>query len=90
VQGTCGTAARRITTRGMAGDANGLVTSVFFLDRFAMRQWDDPNYSGAKLTCDANPIPLAELCALLGPDATVAKRTHASHLLPLAAATRRS
>ncbi|KAF8063689.1 hypothetical protein HT031_003544 [Scenedesmus sp. PABB004] len=25
---------------------------VFFLDAFAARQWDDPNYSGTRLSCD--------------------------------------
>ena len=25
---------------------------VFFLDEFAMRQWDDPSYSGTQLACD--------------------------------------
>lgn len=85
-------AARRSTIRSMAGDATGLVTSVFFLDQFAMRQWDDPNYSGAKLTCDAqNPCSAWQSPApSLRPEATVAERTHTSHLLPLAAATRRS
>jgi hypothetical protein len=25
---------------------------TFFLDTFAVRQWDDPNYSGTRLACD--------------------------------------
>jgi hypothetical protein len=25
---------------------------TFFLDNFAVRQWDDPNYSGTRIQCD--------------------------------------
>jgi hypothetical protein len=25
---------------------------TFFLDEFALRQWDDPNYGGTKISCD--------------------------------------
>eukprot|EP00241_Pyramimonas_parkeae_P011378 CAMPEP_0114236552 /NCGR_PEP_ID=MMETSP0058-20121206/6903_1 /TAXON_ID=36894 /ORGANISM="Pyramimonas parkeae, CCMP726" /LENGTH=218 /DNA_ID=CAMNT_0001348505 /DNA_START=165 /DNA_END=821 /DNA_ORIENTATION=+ len=35
-----------------SADESGLVGSVFFLDKFAQRQWDDPQYSGATLTID--------------------------------------
>ena len=33
-------------------NASGLVTDTFFLDDFAMRQWDDPNYGGTKIDFD--------------------------------------
>lgn len=31
---------------------NALVGDVFFLDDFAIRQWDDPSYQGTKITYD--------------------------------------
>lgn len=31
--------------------ANALAGEVFFLDNFAIRQWDDPEYQGTKLHC---------------------------------------
>ena len=37
-------------TRAMASD--GLVTDVFFLDDFAIRQWDDERYSGTRIAFD--------------------------------------
>jgi hypothetical protein len=33
-------------------DAAGLVGDVFFLDEFAMRQWDDPAYGGTRIAFD--------------------------------------
>mmetsp|Transcript_29396 Transcript_29396/g.75998 ORF Transcript_29396/g.75998 Transcript_29396/m.75998 type:complete len:289 (+) Transcript_29396:115-981(+) len=30
----------------------GLVSETFFLDEFAQRQWDDPNYSGTRISFD--------------------------------------
>ena len=38
-------ACRTTTTMALAGP-------VFFLDDFAIRQWDDPNYSGTRLSSD--------------------------------------
>ena len=32
-----------------SSSSDGLVTDTFFLDDFAMRQWDDPNYGGTKI-----------------------------------------
>ena len=42
------------TTAPMASSpsSSGLVTDTFFLDDFAMRQWDDPNYGGTKIDFD--------------------------------------
>ena len=34
-----------------SGD-DGLVTEMFFLDAFAIRQWDDARYSGTRISCD--------------------------------------
>ena len=45
---------RPATTAPMASSpsSSGLVTDTFFLDDFAMRQWDDPNYGGTKIDFD--------------------------------------
>jgi hypothetical protein len=32
-----------------------LAGPVFFLDDFAIRQWDDPNYSGTRMRCAGTP-----------------------------------
>ncbi|KXZ41170.1 hypothetical protein GPECTOR_693g837 [Gonium pectorale] len=32
--------------------ATDLVTSTFFLDSFALRQWDGPNYGGTRVVYD--------------------------------------
>jgi hypothetical protein len=44
-----------MATAGSAADdkaALGLVTDVFFLDDFALRQWDDERYSGTRIDFD--------------------------------------
>lgn len=33
-------------------DASACMGGVFFLDKFAIRQWDDPNYSGTRIQGD--------------------------------------
>ena len=33
-------------------DEKTLSTDIFFLDDFAIRQWDDPNYSGTIISHD--------------------------------------
>jgi Protein of unknown function (DUF3228) len=32
--------------------ASSLASSTFYLDNFAIRQWDDPNYSGTRISFD--------------------------------------
>ena len=41
-----------VKTMATSSDDAGLVGDVFFLDEFAMRQWDDPAYGGTRINFD--------------------------------------
>jgi len=43
---------RTATRRNMGVSSSPLAGDTFFLDGFAVRQWDDPNYSGTKISYD--------------------------------------
>ncbi|GLC42260.1 hypothetical protein PLESTB_000648900 [Pleodorina starrii] len=44
--------ARNISVAAAAAKAMSLTTKTFFLDSFALRQWDDPNYGGTRVSYD--------------------------------------
>ena len=53
------------TANADAGDGS-LVSRTFFLDDFALRQWDDERYSGTRLSCDKSSFVARIQAALDG------------------------
>ena len=78
---------RRTAAAAAMASSSPLVGPVFFLDDFAIRQWDDPNYSGTRLRCAPLPRRCGTAPAIIAAAFAHSQRTRTPH--PASAHTRR-